>query len=674
MTLAPLSADDAQGLLTALLGTAAVPEEVALRVLQPAEGNPFYLEEMLAMLVERGAIERRDGGWTATDELATTSVPDSIQGVIAARLDLLEAREREALRRCSVMGRVFWPSAVGVDEDLVAGLGRRTLVSEQVDSAFSGRREFVFKHALTHEVAYSTLPRYERGELHRRVAEWLVEVLPDRQAETTELVAFHFDEALRWGDASDGLQGRAYEAALAAGDAAYRRGTIGSARRLIGRSLELAATTRERVRALLLGAQLDIHEAAYERARELVDEASALAADAGEPELLADALGLRARSSWLRGHWTDALEAAETAIPTLEGQPESPALARALGRLSQIQMLRALPGAAETSSRAIEVARRVGDPGAEANARINLFTAESSAGRLPGVDDVGAVVDLACSVGAYDEATRAVVNYLWAATLVGPLEPVERFVRERTRSLERGLAAEQYGDYVELSLAALIYVPAGRWAEADAVLAERGDVVAATNRLVWLWLVTGLAVRRGHLEVVDRHLPEFAETTLASEEPQRILPMIGVALARAVVAGDADEAARLAERVLAVRRTQFLLAAPSLSVVRGLAALGDRGSLVRVAEAFGTAEDEAPLVRVVAEAALAGLDGRNDTAAAEFLVVEQSLRGLGRHYDAACVALDRAASLERLGDERGAGEARDRANALLEPLGCRYPY
>ena len=126
--------------------------------------------------------------------------------------------------------------------------------------------------------------------------------------------------------------------------------------------------------------------------------------------------------------------------------------------------------------------------------------------------------------------------------------------------------------------------------------------------------------------------------------------------------------------MLAVRRTQYSLSAPSLSVVRGLAALGDRGSLVRVAEAFGTAEDEAPLVRVVAEAALAGLDGRNDTAAAEFLVVEQSLRGLGRHYDAACVALDRAASLERLGDERGAGEARDRANALLEPLGCRYPY
>ena len=88
------------------------------------------------MLVEQGAIEERYGRWVEADRLAITSVPDSIHGVIAARLDLLESREREALRRCSVMGRVFWPSAVDVDDDLVASLGRRAIVSEQLESAF----------------------------------------------------------------------------------------------------------------------------------------------------------------------------------------------------------------------------------------------------------------------------------------------------------------------------------------------------------------------------------------------------------------------------------------------------------------------------------------------------------------------------------------------------------
>jgi class 3 adenylate cyclase/tetratricopeptide (TPR) repeat protein len=673
VTLGRLTDADSEGLLRALLGASEIPDEVADRILQPADGNPFYLEEMLAMLVERGAIARRDGGWVATEALSETSVPDSIHGVIAARLDLLEAAEREALRRCSVMGRVFWPSAVGVDEDLVAGLGRRTLVSESPDSAFSGRREFVFKHALTHEVAYATLPRYERGELHRRAAEWLAEAVPDRQAETTELIAFHFDEALRWGDEAEGLRERAYAAALSAGDSAFRRGTPGAARRLLGRSLELAATPVERAPALVLAAHVEIHEAQYERALEHLAEAVGTAGSEGDVQLLADALGLRARASWLRGQWTAALEAAETAVASLDGEPESPSLARALGRLAQLQMLRALPSAEATSLEAIEVARRTGERAAEANALINLFTARSNRGLLPEAGEVAAVVDLARAAGAHDEATRAVVNYLWAASVVRPLAGVEQFVSNMTPSLERGLAAEQYGYYLELSLGALVYVPMGRWDAADDVLAH-GEPSVATNRLVWLWLVTGLALRRGDLELVDHHLPELRASALASEEPQRIVPMVGVAIPRAVVAGDRKDASDLAQVVLGLRRSQYSLSAPALAAVRGLAAFGDREALELIVDALAAAPDETRVVTGTALAAVAALEDRHDVAVSELLTVERTLRKLDRHYDAACVALDRAASLERLGDERGAGEARDRANAVLVPLGCRYPY
>ena len=131
LTLAPLGSTDAESLLRALLDSDAIPDEVARRILEPAEGNPFFLEEMLAMLVEQGAIEQRNGGWIGADRLAITCVPDSIHGIIAARIDLFESRERDALRRCSVMGRVFWPSAVGVDDEVVAWLGRRAIVSEQ---------------------------------------------------------------------------------------------------------------------------------------------------------------------------------------------------------------------------------------------------------------------------------------------------------------------------------------------------------------------------------------------------------------------------------------------------------------------------------------------------------------------------------------------------------------
>ena len=186
-------------------------------------------------------------------------MPDSIHGVIAARLDLLESREREALRRCSVMGRVFWPSAVDVDDDLVAALGRRAIVSEQLESAFSGRREFMFKHALTHEVAYTTLPRYERRHSTGASREWIADAVPERHAETTELIAFHFDQALHWGEDDEaqtvGLRG----SLLTAGDAAARRGAYTSAERLLGRALELATDPEERSRALVDAAHVDIH-------------------------------------------------------------------------------------------------------------------------------------------------------------------------------------------------------------------------------------------------------------------------------------------------------------------------------------------------------------------------------------------------------------------------------
>ena len=136
-----------------------------------------------------------------------------------------------------------------------------------------------------------------------------------------------------------------------------------------------------------------------------------------------------------------------------------------------------------------------------------------------GVDPDGrrlsASIDLALAAGAHDEAVRAVVNYLWSAALLGPLEPVEQLVEEMTAAhLERGLNAEAYGEYLRVSLAALIYVPTGRWAEADAVVA--GESHVATNRLVWLWVVAGLALRRGDLELVDR-LPAGASRDRAGE-------------------------------------------------------------------------------------------------------------------------------------------------------------
>ena len=474
LTLAPLGTAESANLLEALLDGETVPQSVARAILEPAEGNPFFVEEMLSMLVEQGAVERSNGGWMATRQLETLKIPDSIHGVIAARIDLLQAAEREALRRCSVMGRVFWPSAVDVEDDLIAGLGRRAIVSEQQRSSFSGRREFAYKHALTHEVAYATLPRLERRELHRRVAEWIGDAIPDRQAETIELIAYHYEQALAHGESDPELRRRAFDALLEAGDAAQRRGAYASAKMLLSRSLELIPSEDERARALLAAARVDVHTAGYEQALQRLDEAIAAAEGAGDQALCADALGVKARASWLAGRWQDALESALAAVAVLEGLPESEELARSLARLSQIEMLRSLPSTAATATRAIEVARRTGEATAEVNARINLMSVEARAGFLAPNSEWSDVIDEALAAGAHDESVRAVINYLWSAGTLGGLDPVEQFVNGAVGRLAAGLTAEAYDRYLHLSLASLIYVPAGRWAKADAVIAGSG--------------------------------------------------------------------------------------------------------------------------------------------------------------------------------------------------------
>src|SRR4029079_7006184 len=139
-------------------------------------------------------------------------------------IDRLEAASRDALRRCSVIGQSFCPAGVCVDEGVIAGLVRSGLVSDSVDSTMAGMREFAFKHALTRDVVYSTLPRPERRELHRRVGEWIQEVAPDRSAETVELAAYHYGQAVAYGEDDPAVSQRAYELLLGGSGAASGRG------------------------------------------------------------------------------------------------------------------------------------------------------------------------------------------------------------------------------------------------------------------------------------------------------------------------------------------------------------------------------------------------------------------------------------------------------------------
>ena len=168
-------------------------------VLEGAEGNPLFLEELVAALMEQGALAS-DGRLQAAPFPRDALVPESVQAVLAARIDQLPPREKSALQAASVIGRAFWPAAVGEvlggDAPDIRLLEQRDFVHRQSGSSLEGESEFVFKHALTRDVAYGSITRRERARLHAGFASWLERRTGGRD-EHAALLAHHYAEAVR---------------------------------------------------------------------------------------------------------------------------------------------------------------------------------------------------------------------------------------------------------------------------------------------------------------------------------------------------------------------------------------------------------------------------------------------------------------------------------------------
>lgn len=201
-------------LLDELVGVE-LPAQLRTAVVDRAEGNPFFVEELLATLIDRGVLQRQNGGWTCADLPEGFEVPDTVQAVLAARIDLLPAAEKAALQAAAVIGRIFWTGPI---YELVGGapdfdlLVERDFVRRRAGSSLSGEREYAIKHALTREVAYASLPKARRAQLHAAFARWL-----ERSGEGTDehagLLAHHYAESVRPEDLDLAWAGRDDEAA-----------------------------------------------------------------------------------------------------------------------------------------------------------------------------------------------------------------------------------------------------------------------------------------------------------------------------------------------------------------------------------------------------------------------------------------------------------------------------
>jgi class 3 adenylate cyclase len=198
-----LAADAAARMLSQLLG-GELPAGVRDLVVRQAEGNPFFVEEVLESLIDQGVLTPANGGWAVSELPTGFAVPDSVQAVLAARIDLLPPAEKSALQAASVIGRVFWTGPVyELLPDLQPNfriLEDRDFVRRRPGSTIAGETEYAFKHQLTREVAYAGLPKAKRARLHAGFAAWM-ERFGGGRDEHAALLAHHYAEAVRPADA-----------------------------------------------------------------------------------------------------------------------------------------------------------------------------------------------------------------------------------------------------------------------------------------------------------------------------------------------------------------------------------------------------------------------------------------------------------------------------------------
>lgn len=226
LALRPLVEGESRQLVAELLRrTIDAPQALVDLVVGRAEGNPFYVEELIKMLIEDGVIVTGAGEWRVEPaRLASARVPPTLTGVLQARLDALSPDERAVLQRASVVGRVFWDAAV--DRLSADGRGARDAARRQSDpratrdmasimrtlrsletllekglilrravSSFDGAQEYSFKHALLHQVTYDSVLRRPRRQYHTQAGEWLIERSGERVGEYAGLIGEHFELA-----------------------------------------------------------------------------------------------------------------------------------------------------------------------------------------------------------------------------------------------------------------------------------------------------------------------------------------------------------------------------------------------------------------------------------------------------------------------------------------------
>jgi class 3 adenylate cyclase/tetratricopeptide (TPR) repeat protein len=476
VALSPLSHQETSLLISSLLEQAVLPADIHALVLEKAGGNPLYAAQFVRMMHDRGLLEKKGSSLVLTSE--EVPFPESIQALIASRLDLLDPTSKGILHDASVVGKVFWAGAIaamnGSDEaDVVEHLhqlSRRELVRPARVSSVSGTQEYAFTHTLVRDIAYGQIPRSARADRHLAAASWIEATAGMRAGDQAEILAYHYTEAMDLARSAgrDEEARRLHEVGARylalAGERALSLDP-GRAEQQLRRALDL--TTEADGTRLELMAQLAEAlrlSARYAEAADVLREIASGADLSGDTQLAGLALVRLSNVSFYAGTG-DSDRYLERGVDLLESEPPSENLILAYTERSAGYMTGgSYASSIEYADKAIDLAQSLGLERASIAALGFRGTSRTQGGDAAGLSDLRAALELALEHECGRDAALQYNNLGVSQWLVeGPSASIRTFEEGIPFADRRGLV--EFSQGLRLSMLAAL-IDAGRWNEA----------------------------------------------------------------------------------------------------------------------------------------------------------------------------------------------------------------
>ena len=560
LSLSALSDEDTARLIAEHLAQAVLPVEMQQTLLRRADGNPLFAEEYIRMLRDRGLLRHEGGSWRL--DKTDVDVPETVQGIIAARLDALEQDEKAVLQTASVVGKVFWLGSVaaiaGISdweaEERLHALERKEFVRRDRRASVAGETEYAVRHVLVRDVAYGQIPRVRRAELHVRAAQWIESLGSDRSEDRAEMLAHHYLAALELIRAAGGdtapIEEPARQALREAGNRAYALSALESAASLYAKALELWPKNDPAYPRLLLELGNTLAWMRNEGGPEL-EEAAARFLAAGEIEAAAEAESLLAAVHWTSGTQEAAHVHHERSIELIAGFPETRATVRIRAGAWRALLLANEHPSLEEGKRILALTEELGTTEDILNARINLGLGHAYHG-----DPQAAVADLELALDQCQQANShlAARAYLNLASMLGTAGDLPRSAEVHREGLD---AARRLGSHLERWLAAECVLDdyvAGAWDAAiegaSSFLEQRGDSAEYMDHAAH-HVLAATAAARGDRRGADVHARVMLARAREIGDPQALWGPLGVCAHLACEAGAHDAAQSLVAELVA---------------------------------------------------------------------------------------------------------------------------